>query len=344
MILNKERIKKILIIKPRGIGDVILSTIVLKNIKSEINDCEIHYLTEKFAAPVLENNPFISKIFKLGNSIKENFQLILRLRKENYDIIFDLYSNPRTAQITFLTRAKLKIGYDKRGRNYAYNLKVKLNDPNLHSALANLEFLKLIGIEIKSEEIIYFIREEEKKFANDFFRNHNLDRNCIGIIPGGGWNSKRCEPEKFAEICREINKQQDTRFLILYGQEDYEDAKTIFELTSDISILGPETSIREMVALISNCKVVIANDSGPMHLTAAIGVPTIGIFGPTNPYAHRPFSNNSYWVRNENLECIQCNLRECPKNHECMKELDPQLVIEKLKLIFNDQDNENKLQ
>ncbi len=341
MTLNKAQIKKILIIKPRGIGDVILSTIVLKNIKSESKDCEIHYLTEEFAASVLENNPYISKIFTFKKSLLENIQLIFSLRKENYDIIFDFYSNPRTAQFTFLTKAKLKVGYNKRGRNYAYDLKITITNPNLHSALAHLEFLKAIGINSTSQEIIYLITKEEKVFADDFFSKNNLNENCIGIIPGGGWSSKRCEPEKFAEICNEINKFWNFKFLILYGREDFEDAKKIFELTSNLSVLAPETSIREMVALISKCKAVIANDSGPMHLSAAIGIPTIGIFGPTNPYAHSPFGKNCFWVRNENLECIQCNLRECPKNHECMTELNPQLVIEKLKIIFSSQYEKN---
>lgn len=341
MILNKDSIRKILIIKPRGIGDVILSTIVLKNIKSELKDCEIHYLTENFASSVLENNPYISKIFTFKKSFFENLQLIFSLRKENYDVIFDFYSNPRTAQFTFLIKAKLKVGYNKRGRNYAYDLKITLNNPNLHSALAHLEFLSAIGINSTSQEIVYFITKEEKIYADDFFQKNQLNENCIAIIPGGGWSSKRCEPEKFAEICREINKLWNFKFLILYGKEDFEDAKKIFELTSDVSVLGSETSVREMVALISKCKAVIANDSGPMHLSAAIGVPTIGIFGPTNPYAHGPFGKNCYWVRNENLECIQCNLRECPKNHECMTELNPHLVIEKLKLIFENQNEKN---
>ncbi len=335
MIINKESIKKILLIKPRGIGDVILSTIVLKNIKSEIENCEIHFLTEKFAAPVLENNPYISKIFTFGQTLMDNFFLISQLRKENYDIIFDFYSNPRTAQFTFLIKSKLKIGYNKRGRNYAYNIKITINDPDLHSALAHLEFLKAIGVETKSKDLIYYIKNEEKEKAKFFLARNNLLENLIAIIPGGGWESKRCEPEKFAEISEEINKIWNSKFLILYGKDDYQDAIKIHSLTKEFSILAPETTIREMVALISFCKAVIANDSGPMHLSAAVGIPTIGIFGPTNPKAHSPFGKKCFWVRNENLDCIQCNLNKCPKNHECMLELDSQLIIEKLKLIFN---------
>ncbi|NPV10826.1 MAG: lipopolysaccharide heptosyltransferase II [Ignavibacteria bacterium] len=334
MTINKNTIKKILIIKPRGIGDLILSTIVLKNLKNEIPDCKIHYLTESFASPILKFNPYITKIYEFKNSFFENLRLINRLRKENYDIIFDFYSNPRTAQFTFLTRAKIKIGYDKRGRKYAYNLKVKLTDPNLHSALAHLEFLKILNFRSDQKELLYFITEEERNFADKYFVSNQISENCIGIIPGGGWSSKRCEPEKFAEICQLAHQKFQSEFLILYGNEDKQDAQKIYELTSNISHLAKETSIREMVALISKCRAVIANDSGPMHLSAAIGIPTIGIFGPTNPYAHGPFGKNCFWVRNENLECIQCNLRECNRNHECMIDLNPELVIEKLDLIF----------
>ncbi|MEJ5304587.1 MAG: lipopolysaccharide heptosyltransferase II [Ignavibacteria bacterium] len=334
MTINKNTIKKILIIKPRGIGDLILSTIVLKNLKNEIPDCEIHYLTESFASPILKFNPYITNIYEFKNSFFENLKLINQLRRENYDIIFDFYSNPRTAQFTFLTRAKIKIGYDKRGRNYAYNLKVKLTDPNLHSALAHLEFLKILNFSSDQKELLYFITEEEKNFADKYFVSNQISENCIGIIPGGGWSSKRCEPEKFAEICQLAHQKFQSEFLILYGNEDKQDAQKIYELTSNISHLAKETSIREMVALISKCRAVIANDSGPMHLSAAIGIPTIGIFGPTNPYAHGPFGKNCFWVRNENLECIQCNLRECNRNHECMIDLNPELVIEKLDLIF----------
>ncbi len=335
MILNKHSINKILIIKPRGIGDVILSTIVLKNLKETFSKSEIHYLTENFCAPVLNHNPFISKIYVLEKSLMKNLSLIYTLNKENYDIIFDFYSNPRTAQFTFLTKAKIKLGYYKRGRNYAYDIKIKIQDPDFHSALCHLEFLKEIGIKITSTELLYYLTDSERIFAKKFFTSHSIDQNCIALIPGGGWSSKRCEPEKFAEIAVEVNKIYGSKFLILYGDEDYDDAIKIFNQTKKISFLAPPTTIREMVALISNCRATIANDSGPMHLSAAIGIPTIGIFGPTNPSAHGPFGNNCFWVRMDELHCIQCNLRECPYNHECMKELNPVKVVEKLNLIFN---------
>lgn len=325
---NQSEVKKILLIKPRGIGDVILSTIALKNLKNYYPKAELHYLTEEFAAPVLFNNPFIDKIISFGkNNFASFFQLARNLRKEKYDIVFDFYSNPRTAQITFLTQSPVRVGYDKTGRKYAYTIKIKLEDPNLHSAKAHLEFLKKLKIPIVSEEIHYFITEQEKAEAQKFFNNFN--GKFVGIIPGGGWESKRCEPEKFAEISKEIFKRLNYKTLILWGESDKEDAQKIFHLTENFSVLAPPTSIREMVALIDGCVGIISNDSGPMHLAAAINKPTLGLFGPTNPFAHGPFNSRGGWVRNDKLDCIPCNLLVCNRNHECMLNLDTNLVVYK---------------
>ena len=85
-----------------------------------------------------------------------------------------------------------------------------------------------------------------------------------------------------------------------------------------------------MAALISKCTVVVANDSGPMHISAALGIPTLGIFGPTNPKAHGPYSQNSDYVIKDDLECIICNKLICPLQHECMRELPVDKVINKL--------------
>ncbi len=318
---------KILIVKPRGLGDVVLSTIVLKNLKANFDNVTIDYLTEKFAKPVLLFNPYINQIFTFPDNFFELIKLIKVLFNKNYDYIFDFYSNPRTAFLTFLIRGKVKLGYDKRGRRYAYDVKVRMEDPNLHSALAHIEFLKKIKLKIESEEILYYITNEEIEFAKNFFKNNSLSNNYVAIVPGGGWSSKRCEPKKFVEFCKAINKKFNYKFLILYGDDDSKDAEEIYTSIPEISHLAGKTSIRQMVALISQCKATIANDSGPMHLSAAIKVPTLGIFGPTNPYAHAPFGKNCSFVRKDDLECIQCNLLVCPRNHECMLELDANEVV-----------------
>jgi len=331
--IKTDEIKKILCIKPRGIGDIILSTIVLENLKAVFPHSEINYLTEEFAKRAVENNPFVSKILTFN---KKDFilSIIRKVRKEKYDLVFDFWSNPKTAQITFLSGAKYRVGYEKRGRKYAYNFIGKAGTMGEHAAEDNLVLLKAIDVPITSKRIIYQTTKAEKTFAEKFFSElNNQDQLIIGIIPSGGWESKRCDPVKWIEICEEIQKKYKTQFIILWGPGDEEDKNIIYERLKPPPLIAPKSNFGELSALIENCDMIIANDSGPMHVSAALGKPTLGIFGPTDPKAHRPYSENSSYVIHSELLCIKCTKLVCPYKHECMLELPIEKVmveIEKL--------------
>ena len=326
--------RKILCIKPRGIGDIILSTIVLENLKAALPHSEIHYLTEEFARRAVENNPFITKIltFKKNDLV---FKTINKVRKEKYNLVFDFWSNPKTAQITFLSGAKYRVGYEKRGRRYAYDLLGKSGSMEKHAAEDNLVLLNTLDIPIISKKIIYNNTDDEKLFANNFLKDKlNQSELLIGIIPSGGWDSKRCDASKWIEICTEIQKIIPSKIIILWGPGDESDSKTILEGLNPTPIMAPETSFGQLSGLIEKCDLVIANDSGPMHAAAALDISTIGIFGPTNPDNHKPFSNNSDFIIKSDLNCIICNKLVCPFNHECMLELDPKEFVIKAKKLL----------
>jgi lipopolysaccharide heptosyltransferase II len=332
--IKGEKNKKILCIKPRGIGDILLSTIVLENLKEAFPNSEIHYLTEEFAKRAVENNPFVSKILTFN---KNDFVLsvIRKVRIEKYDLLFDFWSNPKTAQIAFFSGAKSKVGYEKRGRKYAYNYLGKNGTMGEHAAEDNLVLLKAIDVPITSKRIIYNTTKEEKAFAENFFSElNNQDHQKIGVIPSGGWESKRCEPVKWIEICNEIYKKYKAQFIILWGPGDEKDAKLISEGLKPFSLIGPKSTFGELSALIEKCDLIIANDSGPMHVSAALGKPTLGIFGPTDPQAHRPYSENSSYVIHSELHCIKCTKLICPYNHECMLELHVEKVMNEIEKLI----------
>lgn len=335
--IEKEDIKKILCIKPKGIGDIVLSTIVLENLKDHFPAAEIHFLTEEFAKLSVANNPLVTKVLAYE---KNEFILsvIHKIRKQKYDLIFDFWSNPKTAQITFLSGAKYRVGFGYRGRRYAYNIKSESGRGDTHSAEHNLELLNAISIPIKSKNIHFFISEsvkiKAKKYFDEVFKNDEL---VVGIIPSGGWASKRCDAEKWIEFCEAISdKYINSNFLILWGPGDENDATTIYSALKHKSILAPQTDVGEMAGLISKCSLVIANDSGPMHISAALKVPTIGIFGPTDPKKHGPYSSNSDYIIKDDLHCIICNQLVCPYNQECMKELSPDLLLQKVEKLLNE--------
>ncbi len=189
-------IKKILCIKPRGIGDIVLSTIVLENLHNHFKGAKIDYLTEHFAKYSVANNPLVNKVLTMHKT-EFVLKVVRRVRKEKYDLIIDLWSNPRSAQITFFSGVKYRVGFSYRGRKYAYNILGTSEKGEHHSAEHNLELLKPLNIKIISKNTHYNIGSLEKFFADDYFNENDLnDLNIIGIIPSGGWDSKRCNKDK----------------------------------------------------------------------------------------------------------------------------------------------------
>ncbi len=333
MELIKEKIKKILCIKPRGIGDVVLSTIVINNLKQHFPSATIDYLTEPFIKPALQYNPNINKVVTMGKS-EFPLKVAFRIKKEKYDLILDLWSNPRSAQITFLSGVKYRVGFAYRGRKYAYNILATSGRGREHAAEHNLELLKAINVPVISKCIQYFVSLEDDKFGKEYFANNfSKGKKVVGIIPAGGWESKRCDAVKWVEICKAISDKYRAKFLILWGPGDEKDADFIRNSIPDLTVHAPETTLSQMSGLIKHCSLVLANDSGPMHISAALGVPTLGIFGPTSPYGHRPYSPNSDYIHKEDLFCLMCNKLVCPYKHECMLQLSVEDILEKVKKI-----------
>ena len=334
MKINKDKIKKILCIKPRGIGDIILSTVILENLAAYYPDAQIDYLTEKFAKASVENNPFVKNVLTMNEG---EFPLLvaLRIKKEKYDMILDLWSNPRTAQITFLSGVKYRVGFAYRGRKYAYNIHATGERGIHHSAEHNLEILKPLNVPVNTKRIHFSISSKDDDYGKRFIKKYcRGDRLIVGIIPAGGWPSKRCDATKWVEICSAINKSYKAGFLILWGPGDEYDADYIKNHFPDRTVLAPKTSLPQLAGLIKNCDFILANDSGPMHMAVALGIPTLGIFGPTDPAKHGPYSENSDYVLKKDLFCIKCDFLECPYNHECMLQLSNRDIINKFKSIL----------
>jgi len=330
--LDKNSINKILCIKLKGIGDVVLSTVVLDNLRDAFPKAEIDFLTEPPSKAVLEHLPHIHKILLFKP--KEKFggiKTILRVFIHRYDLILDFYSNPRTAMITFLSNAKYRAGFPYRGRTYAYNLLGPSERNAFHAAQLHLEFLKKIGIQTKSANLHFGLAEKDTSFAKKFIEETFTKNDFVIVLsPSGGWASKKCDADKFAEFADELYRIYGAKFLIPWGPEDYNDAVTIKKMMNVEAVLAPKTSIAEGAALMAKAKLVLANDSGPMHIAAAVGTPTLSLHGPTDPALQGPFGDKHAWLKMSELDCIGCNLLICPRKHECFLSMPKEMVVEKV--------------
>jgi len=332
MKIDNSAIKKILLIKFRGIGDVILSTVVLENLKRNFPNASIDYLTEKPSDQLLNLLDEITNVHLFSEkNLSGRLNLIRKIRKEKYDLIFDFYANPFTAQITFLSGAKYRAGFPYRGRKYAYNLFGPEERGKFHAADLHIEFLKNLGLTVTSSNLKLKIDDESDSFARQFF-SASFSKNdfVIGISPSGGWKSKKCDPIKFAEIADASAQKYNAKILIVWGPGDENDTDDIIGTMKSNTIKAPVTNIIQMASLISQCKILIANDSGPMHISTAIGTPTLSLHGPTDPNLQGPYGSKNEWINKSDLHCIICNKLECPYNHECFLELDVDDVIAKV--------------
>ena len=327
--IDKTEIRRILVVKPRAIGDVLLSTAVLPGLRQEFKDARIDFLVDSFASPVLDGNPFVDNVITYDTRSESSLSIILKVRKIRYDLILDLFANPRTAVITILSGAKFRVGFPFKWRRLAYNIIVPPRSGIVHNIQFNLDALRRIGIPIEEQSPFFFLDTESERFAANFTSAKNLSPGrFITFNIGGGWSTKRWPTEKFVQLSRLIVSEIRQPIVVLYGPSEEKEAADICR--SSGAILAPQTTLKQMGAILKASRLLVTNDSGPMHIAATLGVPTLAIFGPTSPRLQGPYGNISEIVRNEKLSCLECNLTKCPIGNLCMKELEPPIVFEHL--------------
>jgi len=321
-------IRKILILKLGGLGDVFLSTIVIESLRAHFPSAQVDYLVEKAGCEAIIHDLRVRSVFVLDKNTMSPLSVIRHVRQRRYDIVIDLWGNPRTAIITFLSGASYRVGLDFGWRKHLYSILGESQRDRLHGAEVNLQALKAMAIPIVRPTLHYPLSANDIAYANGFWSSNQLQgRFVIGVVPAGSWPSKRCEPEKFAQIASRLAAEHNAAILIVWGPADESEAKDIKQRCGSIAVLAPTASLSKNLALLSRCGAIIANDSGPMHLASAFNVPILCLYGPTSPEG--PYGTIHAWVRNEGLDCLVCNLPRCPIQHQCMRELPVESVVER---------------
>ncbi len=334
MKFDRSKVNKILVIKPGAIGDVLLCTPVLENLRINFPEAEINFLTQSYCREVLTGNPYINRIMTYDIAKGDSsWCLIKNINKQKYDLIIDLFGNPRTAVIVFNSDAKYKVGFRFKWRSLAYNIKVSSRGGEVHNIEFNLDALRVLGLNIFTSMPLFVYNSIHKEFADNFIDSVKYkDKPVIGFNPSGTWPTKVWYAEKWIELGKKLSKDYNILLFWGYGKEK-ETAEYIKKGIGGNTNLIPEADLKYMAALINKCKIFVTNDTGPMHIAWVTGTNTAAIFGPTNSKLQGPLNRNSIIIQNDNLSCLGCNLtevKECPYSHKCMIELEPQIVYDKL--------------
>lgn len=354
---------KILIRGVNWIGDSIMTLPAIKVLRQSYPDSIISLLVKPSVSPIFEKNPNIDEIILLEDRFKGflgRLKLSNILREKNFSKAVLFQNAFDAALITFIAGIPERIGYNRDGRGLLLTKPIPFNndDRRLHHIDYYLNLLRLAGITINNVGFKEILKPFNGKKLNEFYpyvylsiderlskrrELSILKRPILGINPGAAYgSSKRWFPERFADVSNWFLQETKGSIVIFGSSSEIKTAEEILikirpDLRTENNVLNltGKTTLRELIALISECNIFVTNDSGPMHIAFSVGTPMVSIFGSTEPELTGYINNNSLVLRSE-VSCSPCFERTCKKNDmRCMYSISSDDVYIAIKKIFS---------
>lgn len=303
--------KRILIVNVNWIGDVIFSTPFIKTVRDAYPDAYIACLIHPRCADILKDNPRIDEIIIYDEEGKHKsfigkIELIRRLRKGHFDTAFILHRSLTRALLAFLSGIRHRVGYPTKHRALLLTNIVDFPEKEIHKVEYFLNLAR--GAGIKPGEISYefFVRDADRERVNKFLKDNSVGTEAplIVLCPGGNWDPKRWPKDSFAKLADMLIEKLKAKVVLSGAAKDIPLAQAIKSMMRNTPIIScGVTTIKELGALLERADLVIANDSGPMHLAVAMKTNVIALFGPTSPELTGPYGKGNYRVIWKMKEC-----------------------------------------
>jgi ADP-heptose:LPS heptosyltransferase len=325
---------KILAIQFKSLGDSVLLLPALQALRERYPECQLHLLVPEAAAPLLRDQPFITRIWPMPRvrkkiSFKQSWPVISALRAEKFDRSVDFGGNDRGAVMSLLCGARVRLGVRMPGgffgRQFCYTHHVDPAPHDRHEALRSLHLLSAWNISPPAE------------FKIQLHPDPTLDPVARTLIPdgailcyvGAGMPKKQWPIEKWAafyqQAVREGYQPVLSSGIRAYEQTTFKNLRCLIPEARSLPELNPET----LLAVIKRAGAVVSNDTGPMHFAAGLGVPTLALFGPTSPTQWAPVGRNCRVLRNSNCSCARSS-HFCQSGNHCMAAISPERVFRQL--------------
>ncbi len=337
---------KILVVEPNWLGDVIFTTPAFKAIKKFYPESFLGVVVARRTAPILKNNPYIDKIFKLNEkkeekSIFSKINFIKKLKLYQFDKVILFHRSFTKTLLIYLSRVKEIIGYDYKKRSLLLTKKIpKINKDSVHKQDYYLNILKSLGINIDDKNCqIYLDKQEERNTKQlipppESLKNYYL----IGLNPFSNWTPKNWPLSFYRELIEKILTQLPNSLFFITSQDKQNNILNSFgKFKEKIIDLSGKTDLRQLAAIYKQLDLVISGDSGPLHLAGSLGTKFIAIFGPTDPECTKPINAAGGYLLFENKSCkVPCYIKNCPKEYYCINQIKPERVSNlAIKLLIN---------
>ncbi|MDH2896956.1 putative lipopolysaccharide heptosyltransferase III [Rahnella variigena] len=303
--------RRILLVKLRHHGDMVLTTPVINRLRQHYPDAEIDVLLYKETRPILSEHPLLSHIHVIDRTwkkqgiryqLQQEYQLLKAVRARHYDLVINLADQWRSALLSLFTGARVRLGFDyKKRRSPVWRaghteLVTTENHSILHTVEQNMSILSPLGIPVENAQTSMHYSESDKAFCQQLLLKHHVTGGYIVIQPTSRWTFKCWDDDKFASV---IDGLADTGLTIVMtagpDKKERDMVRKIQDLTHNpqvISVAG-QLSLTQLAAMIDGAKLFIGVDSAPMHMAAALNTPCVALFGPTKMQHWRPWGNNN---------------------------------------------------
>jgi heptosyltransferase-1 len=325
--------KNILLIKLSSLGDVIHALPALRTLRQLYPKAHIAWIVEEKCKDLLYNNPDLDELIVVRirhwrrhwnmQSWRE-FKASLKLIRGRFDLVIDMQGLIKTGVIAFLTQAPRIIGFDKhdcRERPNAWftHEKIPFMGKKVHVVERYLAMILALGAKIISQDFPLAVPEAAEAHIESYWRaNPELSsKPVVAIHHGVGFPTKRWPMERFAQLGDHIIRKLGYNVLLTWGPGEEEAVKKLSSQMKEKHWVSPKNTLHESIAMLKRMSLCIGCDTGPMHLSAAQGVPTVSLFGPTNPIYSRPHGSN-HEVVVKPQPCSFCHKHSCPTQVECM--------------------------
>jgi heptosyltransferase-2 len=331
---------KILIRATNWVGDAILALPALRAVRKRFSDAEIAIVARPYVADLYRDQGICNQLIAydpkgLHAGISGRERLASELRAEKFDVALLLQNAFDAAWLAWRAKIPARIGYARDGRSLLLTKAVPVPGPGeipAHEKFYYLELLRRAGwLDTVADEsfISLHVPEEKRRSADEFLRKSGVRQGAMRIAIGAGasYGSAKCwPPSRFAEVANRWQSKADAD-VMLFGTsaEASVSAAISAELRQPPIDLTGKTAIGDLPALLSQCHLFIGNDSGGMHVAAAVGLPVVAVFGSTDPFGTAPVTPRCSIVQ-EKPYCSPCFLRRCPTDHRCMTAVTADLV------------------
>lgn len=329
--------KRILIIQTAFLGDVILSTSLIKALRQLFPDSVISFLLIPETEKVLENNPHLNEVLVYDKRKKRGMGGLLKIaseiRKREFDLAVIPHRSLRSAALAYLSRIPERIGFDRSAGAALLTRKVTYN-PDVHEVDRNVSLLSPFEVEVKDRSPGLFPSAEDFAGARKLLVDSGISQGdrIVCVAPGSVWATKRWLPERFAQVSQLLIREAKAKVVFLGSEDDRVLCENIADSMTErpLSVAG-RSDILQSAAMISLGKVLLSNDSAPVHIASAMRKPVVAIFGSTIPeFGFAPYQVDHKIVQRQ-MDCRPCGIHgkpECPEKHfRCMKDITTEEVF-----------------